>query len=277
MKTILFFRLWPFYGLMIRLKTSGPIFSNCKNVWTVPDNRTARELSLLTLLTCIVTAPAMSQGWRIAPTVGLNVSAITYSSAFRNAMNSGSTSTSTGLLVKLQVGALLDYAFSDRFSIRSGLLYTGKGGRIRSTGSQYGIIETARARIELSYVEIPLLLNIAVGNNGFRLMGGPILGVTLSGKSVVEAGNYYGYGYFGGSTTNFKIGSDPTSSILPIDLSVSLGLVKEMDIGNRPFEIGLHVQPSFSNWNTTSKTQPANYARNLLVGLRIAYLFELRR
>lgn len=222
-------------------------------------------------------SPAFSQGWRIAPTVGVNVSAITYSSAFRNAMNAGNTSINTGLLVTFQVGALLDYAFSDRFSIRSGLLYTGKGGSVRSTASQYGITETARARIELSYLEIPLLLNIAVGHDGFRLMGGPILGVTLSGKSVVEAGNYYGYGYFGGNTTNFKIGSDPTSSILPIDLSVSLGLVKEMEIGNRPLEIGLHVQPSLSNWNTTSKTQPSNYARNLLVGLRIAYLFDLGR
>ena len=232
---------------------------------------------LLFVLPILFSFPALSQGWRIAPTVGLNVSAITYSNAFRNAMNSGSTSISTGLSVKFQVGALLDYSFSDRFSIRSGLLYTGKGGSIRSTATQYGITETARGRIELSYVEIPLLLDIAVGHDGFRLMGGPILGVTLRGKSVVEAGNYYGYGYFGGNTTNFRIGSDPSSSILPIDLSVSLGLVKEIEIGNRPLEIGLHVQPSFSNWNTTSKTQPANYARNLLVGLRIAYLFELRR
>lgn len=221
--------------------------------------------------------PALSQGWRIAPTVGFNVSAISYSTAFRNSLNSGTSTISTGLSVKFQVGALLDYAFSDRFSIRSGLLYTGKGGSLRSTASQYGITQTAKVNIELNYLEIPFLFNIAVGNDGFRLVGGPILGITLSGKNVIAAGNYIGYGYFGGYSTNFKIGSDENSSLMPTDLSVSLGVVKELEIGNRPLEIGLHVQPSFSNWTTITKSLPDRYAKNLLVGFRIAYLFELRR
>jgi hypothetical protein len=54
-------------------------------------------------------------------------------------------------------------------------------------------------------------------------------------------------------------------------------LVKELEIGDRPLEIGLHVQPSFSKWNTRSQFESDYYAKNLLVGLRVAYLFELRR
>lgn len=232
---------------------------------------------LLLVFTTVVSVPALSQGWRIAPTVGVNISAISYSSTMRNALNADMLNTAPGPLARFQAGALLDYAFSDRFSIRSGLMYTGKGGSLRIDGSQYGISETIRGSYQLNYMEIPLLLNIAIGDNGFRLTGGPVLGVTLNGKGVVDSRTISGYGYYGGSNTTFDIGSRRTDDILPLDLSVSLGLVKEIEVGDRPLEIGLYVQPSYSKWTTRSTYDSDFFARNLLAGLRVAYLFELRR
>lgn len=240
-----------------------------------------KKTILLFVFFAIACVPALSQGWRIAPTFGLNGSAVLYSAAFRNDLNALNSGTAgrvrTGALAKVQVGALLDYAFGDRFSIRSGLIYTGKGVSFRISEFQNGGSVTVPVSYQFSYVEIPLLLNIAVGDNGLRLVGGPVVGVTLNGKFVVDAGNYGSYGYYGGSTENLRIGSNRTDNILPTDLSVSIGLVKELEVGNRPLEIGLHVQPSISKWNTISKYKPDYYGRNLLVGLRVAYLFELRR
>lgn len=240
-----------------------------------------KKSMFLLVVTTAISLPALSQGWRITPTVGLNGSAALYSAAFRNdlnALNSGTAgAVRTGVMANVQVGALLDYAFGDRFSIRSGLIYTGKGTIFRISEYQNGGSVTVPVSYQLSYAEIPLLLNIAIGDNGLRLIGGPVVGITLNGKFVVDAGNYGSYGYYGGSTRNLRIGSNRTDNILPTDLSVSIGLLKELEVGNRPLEIGLHVQPSISKWNTISKYKPDYYGRNLLVGLRVAYLFELRR
>lgn len=218
----------------------------------------------------------LSQGWRVGPTVGLNVGTISYSTAYRNAINAGinsSTSISYGSVVKFQVGALLDYAVSDRLSIRSGLLYTAKGGSTRVTATQYGTTQSAKAAFELNYLDIPLLLNVAVGNKGLRLVGGPVLGVTLNAKYVIPSGTYTG----AGSSTNYKIGSDANSAVMPTDLSICLGLVRELQLSDRPLEIGLYTQPSLSSWTTITKKQADKSARTLMFGLRVAYLFELRR
>lgn len=182
-----------------------------------------------------------------------------------------------GLLVRFQFGAYVDYAFSDRFSVRSGLLYAEKGGSLHITEAQYEITQSLRGSYKFNYLQIPLLLSIAVGNSDLRVVGGPILGVALNGKGTLEGGYVNGYGYFTGNVTNFKIGSKLTDQMLPLEMSASLGLIKELNVADRPLEIGLHVQPSFTNWNTLSRTRSDYYARNLLVGLHVAYLFELRR
>lgn len=220
------------------------------------------------------THTAMSQGFRIAPTVGVNGSGILYSSAFRNGLNSSTINTTTGLLVKFQAGALLDYAFSDRFSIRSGVLYTGKGGSLAIKLTQNGVTQSAQGSYEFNYIDVPLLLNIAVGESGFRIMGGPVVGIALNAKTIVQASNGTN---LESRTLNYSIGNSTTDQVLPLDLSASLGLVKELQVGDRPLEIGIRAQPSFSKWTTISKTVPDRYARNLLVGLRITYLFALGR
>ena len=229
---------------------------------------------LLLVFTMAISVPALSQGWRIAPTVGLNVSAISFSNGLKNNLKSGNLDFSNGVLTRVQVGAYIDRAISERLSIRSGLLYTGKGGHFTLTSTQNRAV-SAQASVQFNYLEIPLLLNVAIGNSRLWLMGGPVLSIALNGKSVTQVGNSGTSSPI--QTTNLRIGERIGDDFRPTDLSVSLGLVKQLDVFDRPLEIGVHVQPSFSNWNPNSPANPDNFARNLLVGLRVAYLFELRR
>lgn len=234
-----------------------------------------KTLFLLAFATAI-SIPALSQGWRIAPTFGLNVSYISYSTAFRDNLNSSTLRTKPGVLGRGQVGALLDYAFSDRFSLRSGLIYTGKGGSLRFDASQYGFTESIRGGYKLDYMDIPLLLNFAVGRNNWRIILGGVVGITMSAKGIVEDGNFTGYGYYQGNTSVLGIGNR-ANQVQPFDLCSTIGYVKELDVADRPFEVGLYFQNSLTKWNSSSRTQPDFYARNYLVGLRVAYLFEIGR
>lgn len=229
-------------------------------------------LVLATLLAGSVSA----QSWRIAPTFGLNVASISYSNAFRNSLNSGTLTTRTGPLVKGQVGALIDYAFSDRFSIRSGLLYTGKGGSLRMSGTQYGIVESIRGSYKLDYLDVPLLLNFAVGRNNWRIIVGAVAGLTLSAKGTVEGTTIAGYGYYRGNTTVLGVGNG-ANQVQPFDFCTTIGYVKELDVADHPLEVGLYFQNSLTNWNSSAKIQSDLTARHLLCGVRVAYLFELRR
>ncbi len=233
-----------------------------------------KKTILLLVFAMAISIPALSQAWRIAPTVGLNVSATHYSSGLKTSLKSGDVDLSTSVLPRPQVGVYLDRSISDRLSIRSGLLYTGKGGRLTLTSTRNNAV-SAQSRTWFSYLEIPLLLNIAIGEHGLRLMGGPILGIALSGKSVVQGSNA-GVS-LGSETTNLSIGEGVNDDMRPTDLSVSIGLSKELEVGNRPLEIGLHVQPSLSKLTPNLPAYPNNFARNLLVGVRVVYLFELRR
>lgn len=204
--------------------------------------------------------------------VGVNVSHIAYSSGLKVSVRFSAYDFSTGILAKPQIGAYIDRSISDRLSIRTGLLYTGKGGRFTLTFTQNSTV-SGQADTPLSYLEVPLLLNVAIGESGLRLMGGPVLGITLSAKNVVRASNA-GVS-LGSETTSLRIGDRADDDIRSTDLSVSIGLAKQVNIGERPLEIGLHIQPSLSKLTPAIPAYPNNFARNLLVGLRVAYLIEL--
>lgn len=221
------------------------------------------------------TQTALSQGWRIAPVVGVNVSSISYSAGLRANLNLGGLTTKPGPLVQGHVGALIDYAFSDRFSIRSGLLYTGKGGSFKITSlSQYGGTESTQGRYTFSYVDIPLLMNFAIGHNNWRIMAGGTASLMMSVRGSVESGgSLSNYGYYKGTTT-FSLGAYQVQSL---DLSTTVGVFKELEVAGRPFEIGLYTQNSITKWNLSARTQPDLYARHNSVGFRLTYFFALRR
>lgn len=232
---------------------------------------------LLLILISFLSRPALSQKLRIAPTLGLNTSTVAFSEAYRNSLNSSLVSTTFGITARWQAGALLDYAFTDRFSVRTGLLFTGKGSNVRFTGYQTGYTPvTIRGGIQLNYLEVPLLLTVAVGSKGLRLVGGPVVSIALNGRFTSDGGSYYGSGYYG-SNEPLPIGTNATDGLLPFELSATLGLVREMKLADRTLELGLYSQPSLTNWDPGVRIRPDYTARNGLFGVKVAYFFALPR
>ncbi|MDQ1089783.1 outer membrane beta-barrel protein [Siphonobacter sp. SORGH_AS_1065] len=232
--------------------------------------------NLLLLISMLWGGVTHGQDWRIAPVVGLQVANINYSTALKNALNDfnstySNVSISTGPALKMQIGALLDYPFTDRLSFRTGLILNGKGGNTTYKISDYGVSAKVRSTYSLNYLELPLLLSAAVGSNDFRLEFGVVGGIAVSAKNKYRSTD----SYYGEYTGNLSIGNDRVDMVKPVELGFSIGLVKQLEVGRYPLEVGFHIQPSISKWNTSAKYIPEYFARNLVIGMKAVYLFDL--
>lgn len=106
----------------------------------------------------------------IAPQVGLNLSNYTSSENLNNKIR-----------IAFNAGVIAEYYFSDRWSLRSGLLYDSKGTKVTSSGEDY--ID------KLNYLALPIHANWHFGSNrNWFLNFGPTLGFLLSAKADVPGG-----------------------------------------------------------------------------------------
>ncbi|PQA56357.1 outer membrane beta-barrel protein [Siphonobacter curvatus] len=219
-----------------------------------------------------------AQSWRFAPTFGVQVATVNYSSAYKKEITSfnsaySNASVQTAPTLKVQIGALFDYPFSDRLSFRTGLVYNGKGGAMTYKVSDYGVTAKFKGTNSINYLELPLIVSTAVGTNDFRLEIGVVGGLAVSAKTKYtgsESGNYYAE-----STLKLPIGNDKVDEVKPTELGFSVSVVKQLEVNRSPLEIGVHIQPSLSKWNSSSKYQPDYFARNLLIGVKAVYLLDL--
>lgn len=84
----------------------------------------------------------------------------------------------------LQAGLSFDLGLSDVFTIQPEVLFIQKGGK-----STYTINDNNKIvnRLYYNYVEVPVLAKLkfygADGGSGFYLLGGPFIGLAISGKS----------------------------------------------------------------------------------------------
>ncbi|WP_242205290.1 porin family protein [Aestuariivivens insulae] len=117
-----------------------------------------------------VKAQSRSGDFTIAPQVGLNLSNYTSSENLNNKIR-----------LSFNAGAIGEYYFSDRWSVRSGLLYDSKGTKITESGENY--ID------KLNYLAIPLHANWHFGSKrDWFLNFGPTLGFLLSAKADTPQG-----------------------------------------------------------------------------------------
>jgi long-subunit fatty acid transport protein len=117
-----------------------------------------------------VNSQSDSGDFTIAPQIGLNLS--NYSST-ENLNNKIRTA--------FNAGAIAEYYFNDRWSLRSGLLYDSKGTVVTESGEDY--ID------KLNYLAIPLHANWHFGSNrNWFLNFGPTLGFLISAKADVPGG-----------------------------------------------------------------------------------------
>ncbi len=249
-----------------------------------------KTISASLLVFLAISAGCFAQQIRIAPVLGPNASTTLKSSYVKDEMKEtgddfeavnpgldwvGRYVPSLGFLV----GGLADYSLNETLSFQSGVLlhlrqenYTIK---IKGT-DMYGDRVNAKGgfNYRISYLEIPLWIRYAIGNNGLKLIGGPSFGFALGGKVTAKL---QGYGQDVKESTKLAVGKDAFgSSVKPFDFGLNLGVGKEFQIGNNPLELTVFVQPSFSKWNPSSAISPDYWQRHFSTGIRAAYYFTIR-
>lgn len=152
------------------------------------------------------------------------------------------------------VGVGMDYAFSEDWSLQSGLSFTGKGAKGE------GI------KIKMNYVELPILAayKFALGENmKFVVNAGPYLAVGLGGKMTVD-------GEDGGSVKLFSKEDGAEEALMKrFDLGIQYGI--GLEVGEH-YLVNLTGQNGFINplndkvWGEELSTK--NMAFSISVGYR---------
>lgn len=133
-----------------------------------------KKLLLLVAISVIglkhVEAQSDSGDFTIAPQIGLNLSNYTSTENLNNKVRTA-----------FNAGVIAEYYFSDRWSLRSGLLYDSKGTIVTQSGEDF--ID------KLNYIALPIHANWHFGSNrNWFLNFGPTLGFIASAKADVPNG-----------------------------------------------------------------------------------------
>lgn len=150
------------------------------------------------------------------------------------------TNTNGSFRAGLHAGGLMHAHFTPAFSIQPEIMYSMQGAKYDND-----------ARYTLGYVNIPVLLQYNFGD-GFRLQGGPQLGIL--------------------TTATFKVGStnyDVSDAFKTIDFSVPLGLSYLSKSG-----VGLDARYNIGVSDVTEST--ASSSRNGVIQFGLFYLFNSR-
>lgn len=228
----------------------------------------------------ILSGPVLAQGIKIAPMVGINITNSIFSSSFKDILvvDYENGSTKYNPVLKFSVGGIADFAYAERLSFRSGLLLNLKGAQIKVTESSADGRGSIKEKYTFSYLEIPLWVAYRLGETGFSIIGGPNIGFAMKAKAKTK-GSYT----LNGSTESYdngydlEIGGDENEDqVKPLDISLNIGLAKEIMLAERPLEVSVNIQPSLSKWTTASKVESDIWGRHLVIGLRAAYFFSIR-
>lgn len=212
-----------------------------------------------------------AQEIKVAPVFGIHAATTLYSSEVKDEFDGAKNRPIPGITI----GALGDYQLFDNLSVRSGLLLSIKGGKLSESETISGTKYKSSLKHVLTYLELPLWVSYPIGESGLSLTGGPTIGFAVSGRQKYR---YSEDGDVDKDTDVLTIGNDPyDNDVRPIDVSLNLGIAKELEIAGKPFEISFNIQPSLTKWTTASKLDSDYWARNVVVGLRAAYFFSLSR
>lgn len=150
------------------------------------------------------------------------------------------------------VGVGMDYAFSEDWSLQSGLNFTGKGAKDEGV------------KVKMNYVELPILAayKFALGENmKFVVNAGPYLAVGLGGKMTVD-------GEDGGSVKLFSKEDGAEEALMKrFDLGIQYGI--GLEVGEH-YLVNLTGQNGFINPlnDKVEELSTKNMAFSISVGYR---------
>lgn len=230
----------------------------------------------------IFSLTGFAQEIKIAPVIGMNGSYAGLSKAAQNDY-SNSLYQITGIkgttvfmpVIRTQTGILLEYFPNNRLGFQTGLLVNLRGAKMVTKFSNVGNTSVAgklSAKVSITYLEVPLLVGLGLGESGVKVRIGPSIGITVKAQ-------VYNLITGGGETNTYSekltIGNDPSvDAVRPFDLSANLTIAKQWAVGQQALEISINLQPSLSNWIPTNHAD--YYGRHITAGLRAAYVFAVR-
>jgi hypothetical protein len=150
-------------------------------------------------------------------------------------------------------GAFVAFPLGDNFSLQPEALFAQKGAQFE--------FEDLDSKLKLDYVEVPLLLKLRSGDDGFRpyVLAGPYVGFRMKAEAEVDAGED------GTSTTDLE---DETKST---DYGAVAGVGLEIPAGSGAFLIEARYTRGLTNIasdDVDNDDEVKNSVWSLLVGFR---------
>ncbi len=149
---------------------------------------------------------------------GFNHDNIMYSDYLKNSIPSYIKDIRTGTLNSYSFGALVNYDLNKKFSLQSGLFYTGKGGTISLT---YMDVIVPNDRITPFYLEMPF--NFMYNYKNFQFFVGPYLNLGLAGTTHIT-GEVIDYGSIYDQSRNIKFGTTDSADLRPFNYGLNAGV-----------------------------------------------------
>lgn len=227
-----------------------------------------KTILIALLAFAILSAPQLSQAQlRVGPTVGFNLTSFQHSRDFKERL--GETSILPRL--RMQIGAIAEYALLDQLYLQSGLIFNGAGVKYQEEGNVRGNTVTVSTKVLINYLDIPLTARYQIAeldNFSLSAWGGFVMGIAVSGRFKNEQS---GNGESGSNSEPFGIGSGDDAYLKRGDFRLALGMVAE----SAEYPIQFKVALNQGLVNTISGPRPGFAQRNFLFSLTASYLFEL--
>jgi hypothetical protein len=166
------------------------------------------------------------------------------------------------LKMGLNIGGLVEYAFTEKFVLESGLSFSMKGHKFDKAGLKYNY--------NLNYIELPI-------NAAYKISLGNI-------KIAIKAGPYFGFALSGKMKSKDKIFMAPDGSLTD-ELKINIGTDKDKD-DLKPLEIGFNfgagiefngmlfgAQYGLGLANLSPDTGNGAKVKNKVIGIYVGYLF----
>ncbi len=120
--------------------------------------------------------------------------------------------------VGFHVGGFAEIKISDKFSVQPELLFSTQGAKAEEKYSEDGVSYDYSEKINLSYINIPIMAKLYVAE-GFSLEAGPQIGFLTSAKN-----KYEGTATFGGMTQSESEEVDIKDTMKSVDFGLNFGL-----------------------------------------------------
>ena len=180
------------------------------------------------------------------------------------------------MITSFHLGPVAEYSLSEKLSLESGLLLSGKGKKVEYNESDQGITLGVKATISPIYLEIPVnaLYKFNIKDGKVLLFAGPYFAFGVAGKTKTE---FTASGLPSGmtlsslgltdETKNIKFGTKSDSDMKGTDFGLNFGAGFEKN------NYQIRVQYGLGLSNLDPQGSSTNEMKNRVIGISLGYLF----